>query len=634
MGIRAKKLLLIGIDQAIPYILDKFLDEEILPNIKYLVDNGIKGEAYSSPPCDTPTNWATIATGAPAAVHGATSFYMHLTGEPLDFGLKYRSRTQLSKYCNAEYFWDVADRNELIPFVINYPTGWYSNFRKGAMSLFTWNIPESLPRILLGSDVYSYSVDSDILDNKLIEIKNSVENIDITSPIFKASIEITGKKISNPLSVELFLFSSDGEKYDSLYFPIIEDESKRIIKKNGKSDWIKIELDTEYGKLPCLFQIRILNMDPNGKFLEMQRSAVYNTKGWCIPKHYGEKLVKNAFGIDLPQKQEVEFMIYGKMSKFLQSAREESQTLVRAINYSKKVLNWDICYFHYHPLDNLNHDSLAYLYENSPIYTEEKAEKSWKNVRTAYKIVDEMVGSLLNSSVDKETIIVFVSDHGAVPIWKILNISKVFKEAGLLSYKWDNSKKKHLIDWNKTIAFPYMEPPFVWINLERRDPQGVVKHTEYENVRDEVIKVLQNTRDPENGEKIVEIALRREDTADLGLNGERIGDIIYFLKPPYGIFDGNLDAINASSISQDLLNKPIINTARFFFGAHAYFLPTAKLGNYSISAPVIISGPGIKNGVNLKRNISLMDLAPTLAELLEIPPPINSKGRILEEIID
>ncbi|MFX1555766.1 MAG: alkaline phosphatase family protein, partial [Promethearchaeota archaeon] len=62
MGIRAKKLLLIGIDQAIPYLLNKFLNEGILPNINYLVDNGILGEAYSSAPCDTPTNWATIAT--------------------------------------------------------------------------------------------------------------------------------------------------------------------------------------------------------------------------------------------------------------------------------------------------------------------------------------------------------------------------------------------------------------------------------------------------------------------------------------------------------------------------------------------------------------------------------------------
>ncbi|MFW9936828.1 MAG: alkaline phosphatase family protein [Candidatus Thorarchaeota archaeon] len=634
MGIRAKKLLLIGIDQAIPYLLNKFLNEGILPNINYLVDNGVLGEAYSSAPCDTPTNWATIATGATCAVHGATSFYMHQPGEPLDFGLKYRSRTQLSKYCNAEYFWDVADRNGMIPFVINYPAGWYSIFRKGAMCVFTWNIPDSLPRILIGSEVQVFSIESKIPNEKLIPVNKSIENINSTSLVFKAVIEIMGTEIKTPFSFEIFLFSSNGDNYDSIYIPILQGKNQQVIRKNYRSDWIQIQLDTIYGKLPCLLYIKILNIDPKGNFLEIKRSAVYNTKGWSFPEEFGRDLVINAFGIDLPPKQKVEFMIYGKFSKYIRTARQESLTLARAINYSKQAINWDICYFHYHPLDTINHDSLAFLYKESPIYDEKKAEKTWENVRIAYKIVDEMVGSLLKSCVDKNTVIVFVSDHGAVPVWKMVNISKAFKEAGLLSYKWDSSKKKYLIDWKHSLAFPYMEPPFVWINFEGRDPHGIVKKTECESVKQRIIETLYNIRDPETDEEIVELALRREDSTELGLNGERVGDIIYFLKPPYGIFDGNFDTINASYISQELLNKPLIYGARFFFGAHAYFLPTAKFGKYSISAPVIISGPGIKKGFKLKKAVNLIDLAPTLANILDLPHPKNSQGRILNEIFD
>ena len=83
-----QKLLFIGVDQAIPYLLKKFLDDESLPNISNLVNNGVIGEALSCPPCDTPTNWATIATGATTSVHGATSFYMHIPGEPFELGLQ------------------------------------------------------------------------------------------------------------------------------------------------------------------------------------------------------------------------------------------------------------------------------------------------------------------------------------------------------------------------------------------------------------------------------------------------------------------------------------------------------------------------------------------------------------------
>ena len=98
MANNRKKLLFIGVDQAIPYLTDKFLKDGDLPNINRLIENGVKGEALSCPPCDTPTNWTTISTGATTATHGCTSFYMHIPGEPFGTGLKHenRSRTQLS----------------------------------------------------------------------------------------------------------------------------------------------------------------------------------------------------------------------------------------------------------------------------------------------------------------------------------------------------------------------------------------------------------------------------------------------------------------------------------------------------------------------------------------------------------
>ena len=161
MNSNRKKLLLIGVDQAIPYLLNKFMNEGILPNISQLVEKGVYTEAYSCPPCDTPTNWATIATGATTAVHGATSFYLHIPGEPFELGLEKRSRTQLSKYCKAEYFWDVADRSGYSPFVINYPSGWPANFKNGAMSVLIWQIPETLPRVLSPPKNSKFSSDSE-----------------------------------------------------------------------------------------------------------------------------------------------------------------------------------------------------------------------------------------------------------------------------------------------------------------------------------------------------------------------------------------------------------------------------------------------------------------------------------------
>ena len=106
-----------------------------------------------------------------------------------------------------------------------------------------------------------------------------------------------------------------------------------------------------------------------------------------------------------------------------------------------------------------------------------------------------------------------------------------------------------------------------------------------------------NLKDPENGKKMIHTAMKKEDASHLGQNGERIGDVIYFLEPPYMIFDGNLAQLDASESSRVNMKKPAAYKAKHGFGAHAYYLPDTTFGEYSISVPIIMHGPGLKKGV-------------------------------------
>jgi predicted AlkP superfamily phosphohydrolase/phosphomutase len=410
------------------------------------------------------------------------------------------------------------------------------------------------------------------------------------------------------------------------------DSVHQTIKEKEWSNWFKVKIETNKDILPCLYRIKITEF--NDSNIKLERSAVYNTKGWTNPESFGEKLIKNVFEYDFPQDQDVEFMINDEISNYLVLARNESLMLTEAIKYAKRDLNWDVCYFHYHPLDSVNHDSLAYLHQESPLHSEETAKAVLKNVKTAYKIVDEMVGNLINTCIDKNTIVVFISDHGAIPIWKIVNIPLFFKKTGLTHYKWNEFEKRYRIDWKKSKVFPYMEPPFVWINFKGRDPHGIVKNSEYEKLRDLVIETLYSLKDPDTNKGIIELAIRKEDADHLGMNGERIGDVIYFLKPPYGIFDGNLGKLDASVLTKSECEKPVVNKSQSFFGAHAYYLPSTRFGDYSVSVPFIISGPGIKKGKKQININNLVDIAPTLSHLLNIPTPKNSEGRTLYDIME
>lgn len=70
-----------------------------MPATAELIEEGVFGEALSSPPCDTPTNWTTIVTGAWTGTHGMTSFYAHIPGKPLNEGVS----TLDSRVCKAEF---------------------------------------------------------------------------------------------------------------------------------------------------------------------------------------------------------------------------------------------------------------------------------------------------------------------------------------------------------------------------------------------------------------------------------------------------------------------------------------------------------------------------------------------------
>lgn len=631
----AKKLLVIGVDQAIPYLVNKFLEEDKLPHIKSLVEDGTYGEAYCCAPCDTPTNWTTIATGATAGVHGATSFYLHQPGEPYEKGLEHRSRSQLAKYCNAEYLWDVADKEGLTPFVTNYPSGWPATFQKGGMAVLAWPIPNALPRTLSpqSSKFFYKETEEDV--KRIQKASNFPNDLKSEADILKFDLILDFSTLKSPYSLPAYIIDSDGKGYNNIVIINKQKKDSYIITKNQWSEWISSELDTEHGTLPCFFKAKVGELKKGGSKLKLNLSPIFNAKGWTKPAELGEKFIKNVLSSDFsPQEQEIEYKISDDVASYLTYAKQETDTIGKAVTYAKQELNWDICYFHVHLLDSVNHKELAYTLKDSPIYTEEKEKAANSNIENAYKIVDGLVGHLLEQCVDDETVVAFVSDHGAMPSWKIANIPEALVRAGLLSYKWKGSKKQYRVNWKKTFAFPYVEPPFIWINKKGRDPNGIVGTSEYEDIRDRVIEVLNAMRDPETGDKIVKMAMRKEEADFLGLDGERIGDIVYFLNPPYQVYDEVLEQLNTSYISPKYMGKPEVYPASHCFGAHVYYLPTQKFGNYSNSVPMILKGPGIKKGYKLDEIVKLIDLAPTFSHILNIPRPQQAKGRVLYDIIE
>lgn len=68
------KILIIGLDGVDPDLLDKFMQEGILPNLKRIIDSGAYGRIKSSIPIITTVTWTSFITGKNPGRHGIFGF--------------------------------------------------------------------------------------------------------------------------------------------------------------------------------------------------------------------------------------------------------------------------------------------------------------------------------------------------------------------------------------------------------------------------------------------------------------------------------------------------------------------------------------------------------------------------------
>ena len=213
------------------------------------------------------------------------------------------------------------------------------------------------------------------------------------------------------------------------------------------------------------------------------------------------------------------------------------------------------------------------------------------------------------------------SDHGFSAQWLAVNANKILVDAGLQSP--DASGKETLsgcrvsntgpLAVNKAKACWAGATAQIYINTTL--PAGVT----YELVRTEVIAAFQNLTDPDNpGAQVVLKIFKKEELRNVdgsdSLHPNRSGDVVVVLNPPYQ-FDAPTQG-KTIAFSQ-------------FFGQHGYLPETVNLADsVNMHATFVAAGPGIRHQDPVA-GVRAIDLAPTISLLLNIPGPINARGKIL-----
>jgi 2',3'-cyclic-nucleotide 2'-phosphodiesterase (5'-nucleotidase family) len=235
-------------------------------------------------------------------------------------------------------------------------------------------------------------------------------------------------------------------------------------------------------------------------------------------------------------------------------------------------------------------------------------------VRSAYHEADETLA--LGRSLMGSNPTTFVSsDHGFAPQWYAVNAPKVLTDAGLQTPE-QPSNCRAAATTNLAKACWAGGTAQIYVNTTL--PAG----TTYAQVRTAIVNAFQNLNDPANpGKQVVERVMLKEELRNVdgsdSLHPNRSGDVVVVLRPPY--------QFDAATPGQRIAFSQ-------FFGQHGYLPNLVDLAhNVNMHGTFIASGPGIRKQEPVA-GIRAIDVAPTIAFLMNIPGPQNARGKILTRL--
>ena len=297
----------------------------------------------------------------------------------------------------------------------------------------------------------------------------------------------------------------------------------------------------------------------------------------------------------------------GAEARYLETLAFAQHQLMETNRWAIEHLPWDL-FLAYTPFpDEAEHHWRGYLDTTLTNYNQNLAERIRPLLERAYQTSDEHLGLLLSKRLPN-TLFALISDHGLQGINKRVALNHVLQQRGLL--RLDSQGR---VDLAKTkVVYPTANNGYLLINSKDRKG-GIVGSDERSELVGKIREIFFALRDGE--QQIVKGVYDAEiDGPIMGVGGEVGGDIYVELAPGYD-FDPRIAPGALVSDTQP-------------HGTHGTNPEQA-----AIRTIMVFNGPGIPPG-QILTNVHIIDFAPTLARLLDLPRPKDATGRVLFEPLD
>ncbi len=281
----------------------------------------------------------------------------------------------------------------------------------------------------------------------------------------------------------------------------------------------------------------------------------------------------------------------------------------KVLNYLIREKPWDFFMFVEMGIDRIHHGMWSY---SDPEHIRYQPGNPYEHaIRDYYVYVDTELGKLLET-LDDDTAVMVVSDHGAKKMDGGICINEWLRREGYLVLKEEPRARglvpfqKLEVDWEKTTAWGsggYYARLF--LNVQGREPQGRIPPADYESVRDEIKAKLEAIPDPE-GNSLKTICYKPEEVYTRVRN----------IPPDLIVYFGDLNWRSVGSL-----------------GHGGIYTRENDMGpddaNHAVHGMFSLYDPRNHHGGRRLQGVHLMDVAPTILELLEVSVPDDMQGKII-----
>jgi predicted AlkP superfamily phosphohydrolase/phosphomutase len=280
----------------------------------------------------------------------------------------------------------------------------------------------------------------------------------------------------------------------------------------------------------------------------------------------------------------------------------------KVLNYLLREKPWDFFMFVEMGVDRMHHGFWQYFDPEHPKYVPGNPYEHAIRDYTVY--LDGLVGELLDQ-LDNDTAVLVVSDHGAKKMDGGICVNEWLWREGYLVLKEEPQGEgltpfeKVEVDWSKTRAWGsggyYAR---IFMNVQGREPEGVIPQADYEKERDELAARLTAIPAPD-GQPIGTVCYRPQE----------VYQIVRNIPPDLITYFGDLHWRSVGSFGHG--------------GIYTFENDTGPDdANHAVNGMYTLYDPRKNYGGLRQDDWQLMDIAPTILNIMGLPVPPDMQGQV------